>query len=122
MKKFLLPLIFISVMIFSCKPQESILYSLHGERANTEIMNAENYSLNRLSFNNLCKDSVIPNDLSKWKSLSLRDFETHQTNIQYIFIKNKDKRDIISKITYSLRLMINNTDTVFNLNIRKISE
>ena len=66
---------------------------------------------NRVQFDSICTAEGLPNDLYKWISLGLKDFETNKTIISFSIYR--DKANSPEDIVFNTQLEVNNKDTVF---------
>lgn len=66
---------------------------------------------NRVQFDSICTAEGLPNDLYKWISLDLKDFETNKTIISFSIYR--DKANSPEDIVFNTQLEVNNKDTVF---------
>lgn len=66
---------------------------------------------NRVQFDSICTAEGLPNDLYKWISLGLKDFETNKTIISFSIYR--DKANSPEDIVFNTQLEVNNRDTVF---------
>ena len=109
---------FISPMLVSCGSQ-SVL-----KPTDVEFGNAPTYvdstigRYNRVQFDSICTVEELPNDLYKWISLGLKDFETNKPILSFTIYR--DKVDSPEDIVFNTQLEINNNDTVFIFEKREI--
>lgn len=73
---------------------------------------------NRLQFDSICTAEGLPNDLYKWISLGLKDFETNESILSFFIYR--DKTNSPEDIVFNTQLEINNNDTVFIFEKREI--
>lgn len=73
---------------------------------------------NRIQFDSICTAEGLPNDLYKWISLGLKDFETNESILSFSIYR--DKTDSPEDIVFNTQLEINNNDTVFIFEKREI--
>lgn len=66
---------------------------------------------NRVQFDSICTAEGLPNDLYKWISLGLKDFETNKTILSFSIYR--DKANSPEDIIFNTQLEVNNKDTVF---------
>lgn len=66
---------------------------------------------NRVQFDSICTAEGLPNDLHKWISLGLRDFETSKSILSFSIYR--DKTNSPEDIVFNTQLEVNNKDTLF---------
>lgn len=66
---------------------------------------------NRIQFDSICTAEGLPNELHKWISLSLKDFETQKSILSFSIYR--DKANSPEDIMFNTQLEVNNKDTVF---------
>ena len=108
----------ISPMLMSCGSQSSLKPTDSVLGAPPTYVDSTIGRYNRIQFDSICTAEGLPNDLYKWISLGLKDFETNESILSFSIYR--DKIDSPEDIVFNTQLEINNNDTVFIFEKREI--
>ena len=94
MKK-ILSLIFAIVFLCACGTKKAVV----DEYVTGNVMkNAFESTFTYSQFDSICKADTIPVNLTDWHIVYIRDYETREVKIQYLFIKRLGKNESIYRL------------------------
>ena len=112
-------LIFISTLILiCCAPKKNVINWMDSNMLSKTAIQSYEFDLNRYEFDSICNIENIPSELSLWIITPFKNEATKEKFNKYLFVV-KNQVDSLMDDVYVTEPIINLSDTVFHLEIRK---